>query len=46
MVPTVNTRLLAQALPDARVKIYPDAGHGFLFQYPAALAAEVDAFLA
>jgi hypothetical protein len=25
--------------------IYPDAGHGFLFQYPAEFAAVVNAFL-
>jgi pimeloyl-ACP methyl ester carboxylesterase len=46
MVPTINTHLLAQHLPDAQMTIYPDAGHGFLFQYPAEFAAEVDAFLA
>ena len=46
MVPTPNTRLLAERLPDARLKIYPDAGHGFLFQYPEEFAAEVEAFLA
>ena len=28
------------------LKIYRDAGHGFLFQYPAEFAGEVDAFLA
>jgi pimeloyl-ACP methyl ester carboxylesterase len=45
MVPTVNTHLLADRLPNAQLKVYPDAGHGFLFQYPAEFAAEVDAFL-
>jgi pimeloyl-ACP methyl ester carboxylesterase len=45
MVPTINTHLLAERLPDARVKIYPDAGHGFLFQYPTEFAAEVETFL-
>ena len=33
MVPTSNSYLLASRLPDARLKIYADAGHGFLFQY-------------
>jgi hypothetical protein len=28
------------------IEIYPDAGHGFLFQYPAEFAADVDEFLA
>jgi pimeloyl-ACP methyl ester carboxylesterase len=45
MVPTKNSRLMADRLPDAQLKIYPDAGHGFLFQYPAQFAREVEAFL-
>jgi hypothetical protein len=27
------------------VKIYPDSGHGFLFQHHAEFAADVEAFL-
>ena len=38
--------LLAGLIPDARVKIYADAAHGFLFQHHAEFAADVDAFLA
>jgi pimeloyl-ACP methyl ester carboxylesterase len=45
MVPTQNTYLLAEHLPNAKLSIYPDAGHGFLFQYAAQFAAEVNAFL-
>jgi pimeloyl-ACP methyl ester carboxylesterase len=45
MVPTRNSRLLADRLPNARLGIYRDAGHGFLFQYPAEFAREVTAFL-
>jgi pimeloyl-ACP methyl ester carboxylesterase len=45
MVPTKNTYLLAEHLPNANLSIYPDAGHGFLFQYPAEFATEVNAFL-
>ena len=45
MIPTRNSYLLAKHLPNARLSIYPDAGHGFLFQYPAEFAAEVNAFL-
>jgi pimeloyl-ACP methyl ester carboxylesterase len=45
MVPTVNSYLLAGHLPNAELIIYPDAGHGFLFQYPHEFAAEVNAFL-
>jgi pimeloyl-ACP methyl ester carboxylesterase len=38
--------LLAGLIPGARLKIYPDAAHGFLFQHHAEFAADVDAFLA
>jgi pimeloyl-ACP methyl ester carboxylesterase len=37
--------LLAGLIPHARVKIYPDSAHGFLFQHHAEFAADVRAFL-
>jgi pimeloyl-ACP methyl ester carboxylesterase len=37
--------LLAGLIPQARLKIYPDAAHGFLFQHHAAFAADVVQFL-
>jgi pimeloyl-ACP methyl ester carboxylesterase len=37
--------LLAGMIPHARVKIYPDSAHGFLFQHNAEFAAGVGAFL-
>src|SRR5262245_47115338 len=37
--------LLAGLLPDARLTIYPDSAHGFLFQHNAQFAADVHAFL-
>ena len=37
--------LLAGLLPDARLTIYPDSAHGFLFQYHEKFAADVHAFL-
>jgi pimeloyl-ACP methyl ester carboxylesterase len=40
------SHLLAGLIPSARLKIYPDAAHGFLFQHHAEFAADVDAFLA
>lgn len=46
MIPTVNAYLMAQHLPDARVRVYPDSGHGFLFQWPEQFAAMVTSFLA
>jgi pimeloyl-ACP methyl ester carboxylesterase len=36
--------LLAGLIPQARVKIYPDSAHGFLFQHHAEFAADVEAF--
>jgi pimeloyl-ACP methyl ester carboxylesterase len=37
--------LLAGLLPDARITIYPDSAHGFLFQHHTRFAADVHAFL-
>jgi pimeloyl-ACP methyl ester carboxylesterase len=39
------SHLLAGLIPQARIKIYPDAAHGFLFQHHAEFARDVDAFL-
>jgi pimeloyl-ACP methyl ester carboxylesterase len=38
--------LLAGLLPDARLTIYPDSAHGFLFQHHSRFAEDVNAFLA
>jgi pimeloyl-ACP methyl ester carboxylesterase len=46
MIPPQLSHLMAGLIPDARVVIYPDAAHGFLFQYPRQVAAEINAFLA
>jgi pimeloyl-ACP methyl ester carboxylesterase len=37
--------LLAGLIPQAKLKIYPDAAHGFLFQHAAEFAGDVEAFL-
>jgi pimeloyl-ACP methyl ester carboxylesterase len=37
--------LLAGLLPDARITIYPDSAHGFLFQHHSRFAADANAFL-
>jgi pimeloyl-ACP methyl ester carboxylesterase len=37
--------LLAGLIPQAKVKIYPDSAHGFLFQHATEFAADVEAFL-
>lgn len=43
--PVANAHLLARLIPGARLKLYPDAGHGFLFQDSTAFAALVNSFL-
>jgi pimeloyl-ACP methyl ester carboxylesterase len=45
MIPTINSQILADHLPNARLRIYPDAAHGFLFQYPRQFAGLVTEFL-
>ena len=37
--------LLAGLIPQARIKIYPDAAHGFLFQHASEFASDVTVFL-
>ena len=39
------SHLLAGLIPQAKVKIYPDSAHGFLFQHHAEFASDVLAFL-
>ena len=39
------SHLIAGLIPQARLKIYPDSAHGFLFQYHDKFASDVDAFL-
>ena len=39
------SHLLAGLIPQARLKIYPDSAHGFLFQHHTEFAADVDAFI-
>ena len=39
------SHLFAGLIPQARVKIYPDSAHGFLFQHYAEFAADCQAFL-
>jgi pimeloyl-ACP methyl ester carboxylesterase len=34
MVPTINSFTLSQKIPDAQLIVYPDSGHGSLFQFP------------
>ena len=45
MVPTKNSYILTENLPNAQLIIYPDSGHGHLFQYPELFAEHVNSFL-
>ena len=45
MMHTKNSRLLAEQLPNAELRIYPDANHGFLDQYPELFADDILEFL-
>lgn len=46
MVPTLNTHDLARRLPNSTLVIYPDAGHGAIFQFPNEFVASTLEFLA
>ena len=45
MVPTENSYELVQRLPNSKLVIYKDAGHGAIFQYHEEFTKEVLAFL-
>ncbi len=45
MVPTINSYILQQHIPRAQLIIYPDSGHGSLFQYPELFVNHVSRFL-
>jgi pimeloyl-ACP methyl ester carboxylesterase len=45
MIPTKGSYTLAGLIPDAQIRIYPDAAHASLFQYPAEVAKDVNDFL-
>jgi pimeloyl-ACP methyl ester carboxylesterase len=45
MLPTINSFELAQLLPNAQLSIYPDAGHGSIFQYHALFVQQASEFL-
>ena len=45
MIPPHFSHLLAGLIPQAKIKIYPDAAHGFLFQHASEFATDVNEFL-
>jgi pimeloyl-ACP methyl ester carboxylesterase len=46
MVPTINSYILQQHLPDARLILYPDSGHGSHFQFAEEFSDEAARFFA
>ncbi|MGD1224954.1 alpha/beta fold hydrolase [Streptomyces krungchingensis] len=45
MVPTVNSWILSQYIPNSQLIIFPDSGHGSLFQYPELFCSYAARFL-
>ena len=45
IVPTVNSYILQQNLPNAQLILYPDANHGSFYQYPELFVSQADQFL-
>jgi pimeloyl-ACP methyl ester carboxylesterase len=43
--PVANSHHLANLIPNAKLQLYPDAGHAFLFQDQATFLARVESFL-
>jgi pimeloyl-ACP methyl ester carboxylesterase len=45
IIPTYNSFVLQQTLPNAQLIIYPDSNHGSFYQYPDLFVAEATLFL-
>ncbi len=45
LLPTENNMLMFHRLSNARLHLYPDSGHGFLYQYAGEFAALINQFL-
>jgi pimeloyl-ACP methyl ester carboxylesterase len=45
MVPTINSFVLQQNIPNATLILYPDSGHGAIFQYPELFVSHARLFL-
>ena len=46
MIPTKLSHLMAGLIPNAQIRLFSDAAHGFMFQYPGEVAAHLNTFLA
>jgi pimeloyl-ACP methyl ester carboxylesterase len=45
IIPTINSYLLQQTLPNAQLIVYPDSNHGSFYQYPELFVAQATQFL-
>jgi pimeloyl-ACP methyl ester carboxylesterase len=45
IIPTANSFVLKKRIPNAYLHIYPDTGHGFLFEYASLFSKHVNIFL-
>ncbi|TKC62226.1 alpha/beta hydrolase [Pedobacter hiemivivus] len=45
VVPTINSYILFQNIPNAKLSLYPDSGHGAIFEYADLFLAEAIPFL-
>jgi pimeloyl-ACP methyl ester carboxylesterase len=45
MIWTKQSHLMAGLIPDAQIRIFPDAAHGSIFQYAEEAAGEINSFL-
>jgi pimeloyl-ACP methyl ester carboxylesterase len=43
--PTVNSRVIARRIPNARLKLFANSGHAFMFQYHGVFARVATRFL-
>lgn len=45
IIPTFNSYVLQQHIPNAQLILYPDANHGSFYQYRELFVAEAELFL-